>query len=909
MVSCPSCHSENPQTSKFCSDCGAALQPELAATIAHAASASPSEDEVESSNSSHHGRFLPGTKVANRYRIVSLVGKGGMGEVYRADDLKLGHTVALKFLPKDFAKDPQRLDYFYTEVRLTRQISHPNVCRVYDIGEVDGQHFLSMEYIDGEDLRILLRQIGRLPRDKGVQIAQQLCAGLAAAHDKGVLHRDLKPANIMIDGHGHIRITDFGLATLADDQQQTEVVGTPAYMAPEQLERGETTIQSDLYSLGLILYELFTAERPLESGSLEDLRRLHLQSSVSRPSELIDDMDPTVERAIMRCLEREPQRRPASARAVAAALPGGDPLAAAVAAGETPSPEMVAAAGTKEGLRPVAAIACLVTMIIGIILVLMLRDKCMLIGRVGVDLPPAALMVKARETIEELGYTEPFMDFAYSFADDSDYLQHIEANDPTTHRWDRLSVKPPSAIYFWYRQSSRPFIPSNIHPTPFIIEPARVWEHEPSPLLPGNVTVRLDPDGKLRKFIVVPPSRDPADSSSRADSSGTGPLVDWPRIFEAAALDMADFVATGSEWVPPVNTTQRVAWVPDATIENLTWIDRVEAATFRDRVVFFEVISSWTRPFEPQVYRGFQISNVVRTCAYTMLTMLIAVLLAPRNLRLKRSDRKGAARISIFVIAMWILAWVLMSSHSLSVMEFRSLVDGLAVALFWGALVWLYYIALEPFVRRLWPKSLTTWTRLINGRVADPTVGRDILVGAAAGPVLWLLWRSPQVVPVWFGMPAQAPFSDYWILDSLADGKYWLGIAGVNLLYEIRNVFVWGLMPLLLYRVILRRQWLACAAYLVIESLLLNTLDPIAVICRLGGIAVILLLLVRLGALATISCTYVHAFFNMPISMDVHAWYVERGWLALAMVLAIALYGFFTSLGGRKLIRDVLPAN
>ena len=167
-----------------------------------------------SDSSSHHGRFLPGTKVADRYRIVSLLGRGGMGEVYRADDLRLGQTVALKFLPPELAKDAKRLEYFHNEVRLARQISHPNICRVYDIGEVDGQHFISMEYIDGEDLKTLLHRIGRLPNDKGVQIAQQICAGLAAAHRRSVLHRDLKPANIMIDSHGHARITDFGLATV-----------------------------------------------------------------------------------------------------------------------------------------------------------------------------------------------------------------------------------------------------------------------------------------------------------------------------------------------------------------------------------------------------------------------------------------------------------------------------------------------------------------------------------------------------------------------------------------------------------------------------------------------------------------------------------------------------------------------
>src|SRR5262249_7863488 len=129
-------------------------------------------------DSAHHGQLLPGTRIAQRYRIVSLLGRGGMGEVYRADDLKLGHVVALKFLPKELADDPRRLQAFHDEVRLARQVSHPNVCRVYDIGEVEGRHFLSMEYIDGEDLKGLLRRIGALPRAKGIEIARQLCAGL-----------------------------------------------------------------------------------------------------------------------------------------------------------------------------------------------------------------------------------------------------------------------------------------------------------------------------------------------------------------------------------------------------------------------------------------------------------------------------------------------------------------------------------------------------------------------------------------------------------------------------------------------------------------------------------------------------------------------------------------------------------
>ena len=160
-------------------------------------------------------RFPPGTMLAERYLIVNLVGRGGMGEVYRATDLKLKQAVALKFLPESAARDPRLVARLHTEVRLARQISHPNVCRVYDIDEVSGAPFISMEYIDGEDLAALLRRIGRLPHDKAVEIARRLCAGLAAAHDKGVVHRDLKPGNVMIDSHGQVFITDFGLAASA----------------------------------------------------------------------------------------------------------------------------------------------------------------------------------------------------------------------------------------------------------------------------------------------------------------------------------------------------------------------------------------------------------------------------------------------------------------------------------------------------------------------------------------------------------------------------------------------------------------------------------------------------------------------------------------------------------------------
>src|SRR5918993_364235 len=314
----------------------------------------PTSKPSSSYDSIDDARFVPGAILAERYRIVGLLGKGGMGEVYRADDLKLGQPVALKFLPESLLSDGAALARFHREVRVARQVSHKNVCRVYDIGETDGRHFLSMEYIKGEELSSLLRRIGSLPVDKSIQLARQICAGLNAAHEAGVLHRDLKPANIMIDGDGNARILDFGLAGLAEEFGEDELAaGTPAYMAPEQLEGKEQTVKTDIYSLGLVLYELFTSKKAFEAKSLAELIEMRRNNTAPTSlSSLVKDVDPLIERVVERCLQTDPALRPSSALQVAAALPGGDPIAAALAAGETPSPEMVAAAPKHGILAP-----------------------------------------------------------------------------------------------------------------------------------------------------------------------------------------------------------------------------------------------------------------------------------------------------------------------------------------------------------------------------------------------------------------------------------------------------------------------------------------------------------------------------------------------------------------------------
>ena len=188
------------------------------------------------------------------------------------------------FFLNTLLSDGAALARFHREVRVARQVSHKNVCRVYDIGETDGRHFLSMEYIKGEELSSLLRRIGRVPSDKAIQLARQICAGLYAAHEAGVLHRDLKPANVMIDSEGNARITDFGLAGLAEEFGEDELrAGTPAYMAPEQLEGKPFTSRSDIYALGLLLYELFTAKRAFDAPTLGELMKLRRSEATPTP--------------------------------------------------------------------------------------------------------------------------------------------------------------------------------------------------------------------------------------------------------------------------------------------------------------------------------------------------------------------------------------------------------------------------------------------------------------------------------------------------------------------------------------------------------------------------------------------------------------------------------------------------
>ena len=265
-------------------------------------------------------RFAAGQLFAGRYRVVARLGRGGMGEVWHVDDLMLGIPVALKFIRS--AREGA-VAAILNEVRLARAITHPAVCRVFDAAEADGEVFFSMELVRGEDLASLIKRVGRLPSEKVVDIARQLCAGLSAAHAGGVLHRDLKPANVLIDENGQVRITDFGIAVTRVDPALHAPIGTPGYMAPEQLLPGAPlTERTDVYALGLLLYELVTGQHPFT--------RVGTRGQPTRPSTLVEYIDPHLERMILQALSPDPRDRPASAVAFAEGLSTAVPLASLI---------------------------------------------------------------------------------------------------------------------------------------------------------------------------------------------------------------------------------------------------------------------------------------------------------------------------------------------------------------------------------------------------------------------------------------------------------------------------------------------------------------------------------------------------------------------------------------------------
>ncbi len=842
---------------------------------------------LASSDTLEAGGFTPGVVFAERYRIIGLLGRGGMGEVYRADDLKLGQPVALKFLPERFAAEKDRLERFYAEVRIARQVSHPNVCRVYDVGEIHGRHYLSMEYVDGEDLASLLKRIGRLPPDKALEISRELCAGLSAAHDRGVLHRDLKPANVMVDGRGRARITDFGLAVAASDVVEGEVSGTPAYMAPEQLAGKGASVRSDVYALGLVLYELSTGRKVFDGASLDELRRKHTEEAPTAPSTVAPGFDPAVERVILRCLEKDPAARPSSVAQIAAALPGGDPLAAALAAGETPSPEMVAAAGERGAISPSTA-RLLLLFVAGLLaLAILFAPRANIASFVGVDKSPEILRERAREILQDAGI-EKSVDWANWFRTDERFLAWARDHGGVGGDLSR------DAIAFAYRQSPSSLVPALAITGPF---PSPWVTHDnPPPVAPGMAEVQVDARGRLIRLEVVPPEvRDRA----------VGAPTDWSRLFRQAGLDMSRFAPVEPEWSPLAFATERAAWEgPHPERRGVTM--RVEAASYAGRPVSFRWVGPWTPHQRGSAASLASTNGEIVFEAILFLCILGGGLLARHNLRSGRSDRSGALRFAVAIAALTLLMWVLGGHHVRSSDEGWLFLEAFSNAAGTGLIYWILYVALEPYARRRWPEMLISWQRALSGRWRDPLVGRAALIGAVVGTAAGLIVGPARVLlPVELGVPGLLPMplgggapvnagaTVAWRVSSATTSTFWvLGI-----------VFI-----LVLVRRLVRSEWLAGLIVTLIfsgpyieESRGQVLVLPLAVI----SVAIVVFTTVRFGVLAAIVAEFCGRLVTYHfVSGDPSNWAFYAGMVGVLVIAALAAWGAKTALAGRPLFGD-----
>jgi len=845
---------------------------------------------LSSSGSIDHGRFEPGAVVEGRYRIIGLLGRGGMGEVYRADDLRLGQAVAIKLLPDALSADPQRLVQFHNEVRIARQVSHPNVCRVYDIGDLPiagttplrHQLYLTMEYVDGEDLSSLLRRIGRLPEDKALDIARQICAGLAAAHARGVIHRDLKPANIMLDSAGQARLMDFGLAAVGT---VTEVrAGTPAYMAPEQLSGSGVSVQSDVFALGLVLYELFTGRRAFQAKTLGELVELHQTNTLLPPSALVAGLNPAIERVILRCVRADPAERPASAMAVAAALPGGDPLAAALAAGETPSPQMVAAAGdTGVTMAGVKAGAWLTLALVGIIATAMLSNRLSLYTMLSFDRAPASLVDRARDIERIATATLPIADRASGFSIRNEFLTWLRHQMPPSGVAEVLRSGRPPGMVFWYRSGPEWIIPRA--PQVTAADPPALWS--------GHTSVILDLDGRLLSFERLP-------VQLQKPASGDVVPITWDPYFEAAAIDPTALTPATPTYSPRAFADTRTAWtgtwpgLPSAEL-------RIEAGSYQGDVVYFRTFGPWnlSDPVTPQAQSVAVVSLLALLVGPSL--MIAAALVARANVKAGRGDRLGARRLAAAALVLPTIGWILAAHHVPDVdIEQGRFFEAISQSLFGAAMLWVFYLAAEPYVRRSWPHILITWSRVLGGRFRDALVGRDLLIGAACGVAMTVISYTFHMVPGWFGWPAIDPHAPDLVLGTRA----LLARMFMVLSNAMSNAML-GVLGLALLRAALQRVSTRLGHTAVAFGVATMLFAPLAargqfqsgnlavdLIFGLLLVLIILGVLFRFGLFAGIVGFFCHFWtWGIVATFDSTRPYFETGLVALSLVVAIAITG------------------
>jgi serine/threonine-protein kinase len=818
-------------------------------------------------------RLRPGEIVAARYRIEAVLGAGGSGEVYRAHDLVIDAPVALKLLR---AGATGRAEAILDEVRLARQITHPAVCRVHDIGPLDGEYFITMEWVDGEDLAARVRRTGGLPPDAVASIAHQLCAGLAAAHARGILHHDLKPANVLIDRHDRAKIADFGLAA-SRAERGGGLGGTPSYMAPEQfLPGGHVTEQTDLYALGLLLHELLTGRRVFDGGDFGRTDRA--RGRPPAPGSLVAGVDPALDRAIRAATHPDPLRRPASALALEALLPGGDPLALALATGSLASPAVVAtAAGDHERLSRRAAAGWLALLFLALAAALLLGSPAWQRAAPHLRESPRQLAAQLTATLEALGYDL-----------DGGRIDRGFADDPTAEGL-------PRAILFWQR----------------ITLPARgpgFWERIAGAArdnldVPASPTTDLVAASDLAgRLVYLRAERPPAAASA---TPGNRPLAadapfDWTFALRAAGLNPSTlrpvdrpppevFAASHRSWTAPdPDRADGALLVRAAAVEGLPLLFQVE------------------REPGPDAPGGGAFARIQSMIALGFLLglPLLALPSSIINLRAGRADHRGARRVAWLVCVPALLVFWLTLGHADGPHSLWSGSLAVLAVLIAPLPVWLCYVGLEPWARRAQPRLLIAWTHLLAGRIRDPLVGQSLLIGAVAGALIIVVDQLDRRVGEALGLAMQYPpvLAEHLVA---ALGPAALLARLISRLPQTLSL----VLPFAFLLVIVRRWLPAKGSWLVAFALFTGVFWALManapqVSLFVGAPLTALLALVALersGLLAVVTAgTVAYTLAGFPLSLSVGAWYATGTLAALTFTVVLGAAGAWLARGAAR---------
>ena len=615
---------------------------------------------------------------------------------------------------------------------------------------------------------------------------------------------------------------------------------------------------------------------------------------------MVKDLDPAIERMILRCLEEDPQRRPSSALNVAMALPGGDPIAAALAAGETPSPEMVAASQEKEGFSARTAIACFAGVLVAIVINGAVLSQWDLARHAPIGIPAQVLAFQAQQMLKQFGYGEAPKDTAYGFdCCNGANLDFVDRFEPA-RRDQLLRTHQPPTIRFWYRQNHRDrFWPEEIFNNN--VPRGTIGFNSPANSEPGMIRMAMDPTGSLTELEVRPETR-----GQGPGARGQPESVDWPALFKTAGLDMTRFTAEEPKQTPPMAFDARMAWVGTYSngLENKL---HVEAASWQGRPVYFLVRGDWVPEEQTPTNVLAVLSGVA---ALVFIGILVgAVLIARNNLRAGRGDRRGAAIVAGAAFFFDMLAWSLSAAHVASYWEIHMLISAICESGFVAGALWLAYLAIEPYVRRNWPDGLISWNRLQAGRLRDPLVASHILVGIFA----WMAIVQGLVgaLQILGSLPPAPPAA--LALQSLTGPAVLAG----NLLHGVQTavfVTIGFLLLVVLSRLLLRKVWIAD----VVGSVLFGIVSlpqgappyVIAVLVVVYALLLYALLWVsrRFGFLALLAAwlTYTIGLPALPSFTD---WYAGGFLVSAGITLALAGAALWVILSQTNLrTRDAWPS-